>query len=97
LSWAAFATTLLPEYGAMLRAINKLEIFGVKLPFPWTSHVQGTDLWELRPLRGRSRWRAIYRRQGDVLRIAAIGPEAKVDQRGFNAAVQRAVTRLGSQ
>src|SRR5437879_396649 len=82
------------ERAHVLRALNKLEQFGVKLSFPWTSHVQGTDLWELRPLAGRSRWRAIYKRVGDALRVAAIGPDAKVDRRGFDASVKRADTRL---
>jgi hypothetical protein len=81
----------------MLRAIEKLKLFGIKLPHPWTSHVEGTDLWELRPVAGHSPWRGIYKRVGDVLRVAAIGPDAKVDKHAFIATVKRAATRLGSQ
>ncbi len=83
-----------PEYVAMQRAIRKLKLFGIALSFPFASHVEGTDLWELRPLAGRSAWRALYRRAGDELRIGAIGPDAKVDRRGFRAAIKRALARL---
>ena len=51
---------------------------------------------ELRPRGGRSPWRAFYRRVGDVLVISAIGPEAQSNERGFRAAVERAVRRLDS-
>jgi hypothetical protein len=84
------------EYAAMLHAIAKLEAVGPALPYPHTSHVQGSRLRELRPRRGRSPWRAFYTRVGDVMLIVAIGPEAQHDPRGFDAAVARANTRLGS-
>jgi hypothetical protein len=42
----------------------------------------------------RSPWRALYRQVGSSFVIAAVCPEAKVDQREFTAACQRAVARL---
>jgi hypothetical protein len=82
------------EQTAMLHAIDTLRASGPTLGYPHTSQVRGTKLRELRPRGGNSPWRAFYRRIGDVLRIGAIGPEAKVNPRGFNAAVDRATRRL---
>jgi hypothetical protein len=79
----------------MLNAIEKLEAMGTFLAFPNTSQVRNApNLRELRPRAGQSPWRAFYRRVGDVMRIAAFGPEAQHDPRGFRAAVKRAVARL---
>jgi hypothetical protein len=83
------------EHVAMLHAIEKLEAIGPTLGFPHTSQVKGTKVRELRPRAGRSPWRAFYARVGNVLRVGSIGPEAKHDQHGFDAAVARAVSRLG--
>lgn len=75
--------------------MEKLEAYGDLLGFPHTSNLKGADrLRELRPRAGRSPWRAFYRRIGDTLVIAAVGPEANVDRRGFRAAVQHAEARL---
>lgn len=52
------------------------------------------NLRELRPRGGRCRWRAFYRQIGDVFVVAAVGPEAMVDKRGFAKACQIAVERL---
>jgi hypothetical protein len=82
------------EHAAMLNAIATLHAIGPTLGFPHTSHVRGTNLRELRPRAGRSPWRAFYRRIGDVLRIGAIGPDAKVNKRDFDASVARAERRL---
>jgi hypothetical protein len=83
------------ERNALIHAVEKLEAFGPQLGYPHTSAVQGfAGLRELRPRAGRSPWRALYRRVGDVFVIAAVGPEAGSDQRGFNQAARRAVTRL---
>lgn len=84
----------LPEYNAMLTALGKLATLGLDLPPPHVRHVDGTDLWELRPRQGRSRWRALFRRDGDQLRVAAIGPESQVDPRGFRTTIRRALSRL---
>ena len=66
----------------------------ITLGAPHTSQVKGSSLRELRPRRGSSPWRALYRRVGDVLVIAAIAPEAKVNPRGFARGVRAAETRL---
>lgn len=87
------------EIDAMRNALRKLEALGPQLGFPHTSAVQGTDqtLRELRPRGGRSPWRALYRRVGNVMVVAAIGPEAQVDPRGFERAVRRALGRLAAE
>jgi hypothetical protein len=51
-------------------------------------------LRELRPRRGRSPWRALYRRLGDRFVIAAIAPEGKDDPRGFTQGCTGAAERL---
>jgi len=85
------------ERVAMLNAVEKLKALGPTLPFPHQSNVQGsTGLRELRPRAGRSRWRGCYGQIGDVFVVAAIGPEAKVDPRGFTRAVRAAATRLAA-
>jgi hypothetical protein len=82
------------EHAAMLNAIATLQAIGPTLGYPHTSQVRGTNIRELRPRAGRSPWRTFYSRVGNVLRIGAIGPEARVDPRRFNAAVDRAIRRL---
>jgi hypothetical protein len=52
-------------------------------------------IMELRPRAGRSRWRPIYRQvTANTFVIFAVGPEAGIDQAGFDAAVSRAAKRL---
>ncbi|MSV51436.1 MAG: hypothetical protein F2892_04090 [Actinobacteria bacterium] len=83
------------ERNALLHAVEKLEAFGPSLGFPHSSAVQGfPGLRELRPRAGRSPWRAMYQRVGDVFVIAAIGPEAQVDHRRFTRASRLAVARI---
>src|SRR3954452_23819860 len=83
------------ERTAVIRAVEKLEAFGPQLGYPHTSAVRGwTGLRELRPRAGRSPWRALYRRVGEVFVIAAIGPEAGSDHRGFDQAARHAGFRL---
>lgn len=85
------------EQDAMDNAIAKLRGLGDQLRYPHSSAVKGADrLRELRPRAGHSPWRAFYRCIGDVAVIGAFGPEAKVDPRGFRAAVQRAMDRLAA-
>lgn len=80
---------------ALDHAVDKLAAFGTQLPFPHQSSVrQGEGLRELRPRAGRSPWRAFYRRVADIFLIAAVGPEAEADPRGFARAVAIAVRRL---
>ena len=83
------------EREALQRAVEKLIASGPALGYPHTSSVlNGERLRELRPRAGRSPWRAFYRQLGDVLVIAAIGPEAQVDKHGFRRAVDAAERRL---
>jgi hypothetical protein len=83
------------ERAAVQNAVEKLTVFGPALPFPHSSAIQGAQrLRELRPRAGRSPWRAFYRREGDVHVIAAVGPEAEYDKRGFDRAVTAAIDRL---
>ena len=84
------------ERAAMVHAIEKLEALGPRLPFPHQSSVRGHagSLRELRSRAGRSPWRGLYDRRGDVFVLAAIGPEANVDRRGFDRAVMAALRRL---
>jgi hypothetical protein len=84
------------EQAAMINADRKLRELGPSLGAPHTSSVRGikATLRELRPRGGRSPWRGLYRRVGQEFIIAAVGPEAEQDQRGFDRAVQQALDRL---
>jgi hypothetical protein len=87
------------EKVAMLHAVQKLEAAGPRLGHPHSSAVKGEvgqGFRELRPRAGRSRWRPIYRRVNpSTFVIFAVGPEAEIDSRGYDAAVARAVERFG--
>ena len=73
----------------------KLQALGPALRHPHSSNVQGaTGLRELRPRAGRCAWRALYQRVKDDFVIAAIGPEAESNRRGFDRACQDALKRL---
>lgn len=83
------------ERQALYNAVRKLAAIGPTLPYPHSSDVRGArSLRELRPRGGRSPWRVLYRQVGGSFVIAAVCPEAKVDQREFTAACQRALARL---
>lgn len=86
------------EKVAMAHAVEKLKAAGPRLQFPHSSGIQGRagkGLRELRPRAGRSRWRPIYRQvAGGTFVIFAVGPEAAIDQAGFDAAVVRAAQRF---
>ena len=86
------------EKVAMLHAAQKLEAAGPRLGHPHSSAVRGEvgqGFRELRPRAGRSRWRPIYRRVNpSTFVIFAVGPEAEIDSRGYDAAVARAVERF---
>jgi hypothetical protein len=83
------------ERAALINADAKLGAYGPQLGYPHTSAVRDADrLRELRPRAGRSAWRALYRQVGEVFVVAAVGPEAQSDPRGFERAVRRAVLRL---
>ena len=92
---AELARLIPAERVAVLHAVEKLAALGPALPFPHQSNIQGASgLRELRPRAGRSRWRGIYGQVEEVFVVAAIGPEAKVDPRGFKRAVRAATLRL---
>jgi hypothetical protein len=85
------------ERKAIDNAMDKLASLGATLPFPHSSKVMGDpggSLRELRPRAGRSQWRCIYERIGDVFVIGAVAPEAQKDKAGFDSAVKAAKTRL---
>jgi hypothetical protein len=86
------------ERVAITHVIEKLEVDGPVLRSPHQSGVKGQEGWglrELRPRRGRSRWRPLYRRAGEALfAILAIGPEAEIDKAGYVKAVRLAKQRL---
>jgi hypothetical protein len=85
------------ERKAVDNAVDKLASLGPLLPFPHTSKVMGDpggSLRELRPRAGRSPWRCIYQRIGDVFVIGAIAPGAQKDKAGFDRAVSAAKDRL---
>jgi hypothetical protein len=79
----------------MINADAKLGAYGPLLGYPHTSAVRGAQaLRELRPRAGRSPYWALYRQVGEVFVVAAIGPEAQSDPRGFRRAMRRAQERL---
>jgi hypothetical protein len=81
------------DYDAVIAVIEKLKVQGPALKFPHQSGVRGDagkGLRELRPTAGRSLVRPLYRRFDNLYVILAIGPEAMVDQSGFDVAVKRA-------
>jgi hypothetical protein len=85
------------ERKAVDNAVDKLASLGPLLPFPHSSKVMGDpggSLRELRPRAGRSPWRCIYQRIGDVFVIGAVAPEAQKDKAGFERAVSAAKNRL---
>ncbi len=84
------------ERAAMASAAEKLRVDS-RLGFPHTSLARGSRLGvrELRPRRGRSPWRGLYRRVGDAVVMLAVAPEAEKDRRGFEKALAAAEARLG--
>lgn len=86
------------ERVAITHVIEKLEVDGPVLRSPHQSGVKGDEglgLRELRPRRGRSRWRPLYRRADEALfAVLAVGPEAEIDKAGYARAVRLAKQRL---
>ena len=84
------------ERAALHNAVVKLEQIGPALGYPHTSAVRGVEgLRELRPRQGRSPWRGLYRQVGEVLVVAAVGPQAEHEPRPFPRAREGAVGRPG--
>jgi len=86
------------ERVAIAHVIEKLEVDGPALRSPHQSGVigeEGSGLRELRPRRGRSRWRPIFRRmEARLFAVLAVGPEAEIDGAGYAKAVRLAKQRL---
>lgn len=85
------------ERKAINSAADKLVSLGPHLAFPHSGKVMGDpggSLRELRSRAGRSPWRCIYERIGDVFVIGAITPEAQKDKAGFKRAMRAAKNRL---
>lgn len=87
------------ERVAIAHVIEKLLVDGPALRSPHQSAVmgeEGSGLRELRPRRGRSRRRPIYRRIDEsMFAILSIAPEAEIDKAGYDRAVRIAKQRLG--
>lgn len=84
---------------AIDNATDKLLSLGPNLAFPHSSSVMGSkggSLRELRPRAGRSSWRCIYCRIGDVFVILAVCKEAQCDPASFKRGVERAIDRQGT-
>jgi hypothetical protein len=93
--WRTLLQNAPAEGRALVRAFDKLEVHGDRLPYPHSGAAAGaTKLRELRPRAGRSPWRAFYRRIGLPIVVGAIGPEAESDPKGFAGAVHAAEQRL---
>ena len=80
----------------MAAAVDKLRVDS-HLGFPHTSLARGRRLGvrELRPRRGRSPWRGLYRRVGGAVVMLAVAPEAEKDRRGVEKALTTAEARVG--
>jgi hypothetical protein len=75
---------------AIFNAIDKLRQLGEHLAPPHMKPLRGaSDLRELRPRQGRTNWRPIYARRGDVYIVLAVGRHDE-----FDALVARAERRL---
>lgn len=92
---AELAALPLREEQALANGIEKLAVMHDRLGFPHTSAVRGAPgLRELRPRRGKSRWRAFYGYVAGLPVVGAVGPEAEVDRLGFMRAVRVAEERI---
>jgi hypothetical protein len=81
------------EHRALVNAVEKLRELGDRLGPPHMKPLQGdaaSALCELRPRRGDSDWRAVYRRVGVFFVILAIDRH-----KNFAAMVERAQHRAG--
>ncbi|MFZ1154139.1 MAG: type II toxin-antitoxin system RelE/ParE family toxin [Solirubrobacteraceae bacterium] len=81
------------EHRALVNAVEKLRELGDRLGPPHMKPLQGvaaSSLCELRPRRGDSDWRAVYRRVGVFFVILAIDRH-----KNFAAMVERAQHRAG--
>jgi hypothetical protein len=80
------------ERKAIFNAVDKLRELGERLPPPHMKPLQGeaaAGLRELRPRRGSSDWRALYRRCGSLYVVLAVDRHEN-----FSALVARAHLRV---
>lgn len=86
------------EKAAVLKVAEMLEAAGDVLGYPHTSAARGkgSTLRELRPRRGRSPVRALYRRIGDEFVIGAVA-RSHEDKRSYNAVLAEALWRLDEE
>ena len=84
------------ERAALDNAVEKLQALGPRLGYPHTSAVQGKPggLRELRPRRGNSPNRGIYRRVKQDFVMASVCPEAEHDRAAFDRGSADALKRL---
>jgi hypothetical protein len=83
------------ERVALDNVVHKLEAVGPDLGHPHSTSIRQTEgLRELRPRRGSSSWRGIYRRIGETFVIAAVCPEAQNSAHGFRRGCDAAAERL---
>lgn len=85
------------EYRAVAHAIRVLWTTGAQLGFPYTSAIRTSGnitLRELRPRRGRSRYRVLYAPRHPAPILLALAPEASHNPRGFQRSVGEAIDRL---
>jgi hypothetical protein len=91
---------LLPpgEKASVLKAAEMLEAAGDMLSYPHCSSARGRGgtVWELRPRRGRSPVRALYRRIGNEFVIGAVA-RSHEDKRAYNAVLVKARSRLDEE
>ncbi len=84
------------EEVAIRHAFEILAIEFDQLGHPWSSAIRTKaviGLRELRPRRGRSLYRVLYRRDSQGLYLLALAPEAQSNPRGFRRAVEIATIR----
>lgn len=86
------------EKASVLKAAEMLEAAGDMLGYPHSSSVRGkgSTLRKLRPRRGRSPARVLYRRIGDEFVIGAVTARHE-DKRSYRAALATARDRLDEE
>src|SRR5215216_2760359 len=88
-----FLTDLLARHWAKVRqAIERLELFGPRLPFPDSSAVKGTEFRELRTRFAGQQYRLLYLQDGDAF-VLFVGFH-KTSDRDLERAVREADKHL---
>ena len=88
-----FLTRLPPRHRAKVRqAIERLELFGPRLPFPDSSAVKGSEFRELRTRFAGQQYRVLYLQDGDAF-VLFVGFH-KTSDRDLERAVREADKHL---